>query len=1205
MHRSSRRSSAFAVFALVAAALASQALLIGSGSPSRPGDPSRASVLAKSHLSVVTKRTDRIGPAGNDDSALRSRAMESYGQLPLSFEKNEGQTDRRVEFISRGRDYATFLSHGGEAVLVLTGSSGPNRRPADRSLRAGLPGAGLSGIPYSDTEMDHETGAALRMKFVGANKQARGRGCDQLLGKVNYLWGADPKQWRSDIPTYAKVAYDDVYPGIDVVYYGNQRQLEYDFILGPGADPQVITLDVEGADRLEIDKSGDLVMHVGSRRVLQRKPVIYQKVDGVRKEIPGSYVLTNTQQVGFQIAAHDASQPLIIDPVLVYSTYLGGANQDEGLGIALDAAGNAFVTGLTASSNFPTTVGAFRTTFSSGFDAFVTKVNATGSALLYSTYLGGSNNDEGLGIAVDAAGNAYVTGFTASTNFPTTVGAFRTTLAFVDAFVTKLDPTGSVLVYSTYLGGSDRDEAFGIAVDAAGNAYVTGRTVSTDFPNTFGSRAASVGDAFVTKVDPTGSHLVYSRYVGGNFSDEAYAIAVDVMGNAYVTGFTASTNFPTTVGAFRTTQISTFDAFVTKLDPTGSVFVYSTYLGGNDNDHGNGIAVDSAGNAYITGITNSTNFPTTVGAFRTIYGGGIFDAFVTKLNPTGSALLYSTYLGGNSEDRGQGIAVDAMGNAYVTGFTSSTNFPTTVGAFRTTLSGSFDVFVTKFDSTGSVPVYSTYLGGSAGDQGFGIAVDAARNAYVTGLTNSRDFPTTAGAFQTTNPGGTVAFVTKLTEVAPPTTLTLSPSAATNAVGTTHTVTATVKDAFGNPTPSIVVRFSVTGTVTTTGSCTTNASGQCTFSYGSTTAGTDLISAFADNNNNGSQDVGEPNGAAAKAWTPGAPATLTLAPAAATNTVGTSHTVTATVTDAFGNPTPSIVVRFSVTGTVTTTGSCTTNASGQCTFSYGSTTAGTDLISAFADANNNGTTDAGEPSGAATKLWTPGAPATLILTPATATNAVGSQHCVTATVRDVFGNPISGVIVRFTVTGAVNTTGAAPTNGSGQTIFCYTGPALPGADAITAFADTNDNGSQNPGEPNGAATKSWVLPVTTPGCEILIIDNGRITAANGDTAIFHGNARASATGATSGNQRYEDRGPAQPLTVEAISVLAIVCGGTTQADIYGQATIDGSGSFSYRISVKDLGEPGNGTDTYSILLETGYSSGEQTLEAGNVQIRRIQ
>jgi len=337
-----------------------------------------------------------------------------------------------------------------------------------------------------------------------------------------------------------------------------------------------------------------------------------------------------------------------------------------------------------------------------------------------------------------------------------------------------------------------------------------------------------------------------------------------------------------------------------------------------------------------------------------------------------------------------------------------------------------------------------------------------------------------------------------------------------------------------------------------------------------------------------------------------PAMLTLAPTTDTNPVNTQHCVTATVKDTFGNPVANVTVRFTVAGSVNTGGSATTNASGEAPFCYmGPTTPGVDAITAYADPNNNSTQDIGEPGDAAAKAWVPGAPATLVLTPAAATNTVGSQHCVMATVHDAFGNPISGVIVRFTVSGAVNTMGSGPTNGSGQTTFCYPGPALPGADAITAFADTNNDGSQNPGEPNGAATKSWVLPVTTPGCEISIIDSGRITAANGDTATFHGKARASSTGATSGNQRYEDRGPVQPLTAEAINVLAIVCEGTTQADIYGQATIDGSGSFSYRISVKDLGEPGHGTDTYFILLETGYSSGEQTLQAGNVQIRRTQ
>jgi hypothetical protein len=465
---------------------------------------------------------------------------------------------------------------------------------------------------------------------------------------------------------------------------------------------------------------------------------------------------------------------------------LGGSGEDSGFGIAVDAAGNAYVVGLADSSNFPTTAGAFQPTRGGGrANAFVTKLNPTGTALVYSTYLGGSGNsgfgihDQGLGIAVDTAGNAYVTGFAGSSDFPTTAGAFQPTFGggFNNAFVTKLNPTGTGLVYSTYLGGNASDQGLGIAVDTAGNAYVAGATSSINFPTTAGAFQPTGGgfaDAFVTKLNPTGTGLVYSTFLGGNTNNDfGSGIAVDTAGNAYVTGFARSSNFPTTAGAFQPTFGGGFvDAFVTKLDATGSALLYSTYLGGSSNDVGQGIAVDGAGSAYVTGETSSTNFPTTPGAAQTIHAGGFGpDAFVTKLDATGSTLLYSTYLGGSSNDVGRGIAVDGAGSAYVTGNTFSTDFPTTSVATQTTNAGGFDVFVTKLDATGSALLYSTYLGGSGGifggaDIGNGIAVDSAGSVYVTGSTDSTNFPTTSGAAQTTHAGFNDAFVAKI--VLPPT-----------------------------------------------------------------------------------------------------------------------------------------------------------------------------------------------------------------------------------------------------------------------------------------------------------------------------------------------------------------------------------------------------------------------------------------------------
>jgi len=685
-------------------------------------------------------------------ASTNASVSESYGKLPLQFEANRGQTHKDVRFLSRGPGYSLYLT-ADEAVLVLSTPTPDTPRNARDTRR--------------DPKLQGKS-VALRMSLVGAARKPQVTGLDELPGKANYFIGKDRSKWRTNAPTYAKVQYRNVYPGIDLVYYGNQRQLEYDFVVAPGADPKTIALRLQGARKLEIDAEGNLVLRTAGGDICQHKPIIYQEIDGVRQAIDGSYVRKGANRVGFQVAAYDTTRPLIIDPVLSYSTYLGGSGGEKGLAIAVDRYGNAYVTGVVSSTDFPTTSGAYQTNFGGGtglgggqgFDAFVTKLDPTGSALVYSTYLGGSDDDQGLGIAVDTNGNAYVTGSTFSANFPTTAGSFQPTYGGVtDAFVTKLDPTGSALIYSTYLGGSSGDEGNAIAVDAGGCAYVTG-IAGSDFPTTPGAvEAVGAIGAFVTKLDPSGSALAYSTYLGGNRSgSNGSGIAVDAFGNAYVTGF-ASSGYPTTPGAFQRTfnppagvnHPFTSDAFVTKLNPTGTGLVYSTYLGGSEVDFGTGIAVDVDGNAYVTGFTASADFPVTPGP-QPLYGGG-FDAFVTKLQATGSALAYSTYLGGSGEDRGHGIAVDAHGSAYVTGQTASINFPTTSGAFQTTFGGGNawfgDAFVTKLNATGLALDYSSFLGGSGDDVGTGIAVDAVGNAYVTGHTWSDNFPTTTGAFQAT------------------------------------------------------------------------------------------------------------------------------------------------------------------------------------------------------------------------------------------------------------------------------------------------------------------------------------------------------------------------------------------------------------------------------------------------------------------------
>jgi Beta-propeller repeat len=484
---------------------------------------------------------------------------------------------------------------------------------------------------------------------------------------------------------FKKERYEDVYPGVDAIYYGNQGQLEYDLVVAPGANPRAVQLAFQGAG-LTIGTEGDLVLSIPGGEIRMRKPLIYQEVSGIRVPIPGGWVLLGLRQAGFEMAAYDRARPLVIDPVLSYSTYLGGSSFDQADAIAVDAVGNAYVTGGTGSTNFPVTAGAFQTTLAGSGDAFVTKLNPAGSGLVYSTYLGGvgvqdpaADGDGGLGLAVDTAGSAYITGQTNSSDFPTTPGAFQTTNGGgeSDTFVTKLNATGSGLIYSTLLGGNRFDQGQGIVVDAAGNAYVTGPAQSTNFPTTPGAFRRTLrgsSDAFVAKLNPTGSGLVYSTYLGGggNAFEYSSGVAVDAVGNAYVTGFTQSTNFPTTAGAFQTAAGGDGDAFVTKLNPIGSGLVYSTYLGGNLFEEGTGIALDGLPNpnAYVAGTTIPPGFPTTTGAFQTAPGGN-HDAFVAKITdsvppppPTGPAARVWIGLA-NSDD--VGIRFDLRAEVYRNG----------------------------------------------------------------------------------------------------------------------------------------------------------------------------------------------------------------------------------------------------------------------------------------------------------------------------------------------------------------------------------------------------------------------------------------------------------------------------------------------------------------------------------------------------------
>ncbi len=715
-----------------------------------------------------------------------AQADESYGKLPISFEANRGQTDDRVKFLSRAGGYTLFLTPT-EAVLAL---SGRETRSKERGAEGGNLQAEKAKFGLEPRKM--KPAAVLRMKLAGARPSPEVVGLDELPGKANYFIGNDPQKWRVNIPTYARVQYQAVYPGVDLVYYGNRRQLEYDFVVTPGADPNIIKLVWAGARKVWLDENGDLLLDTAGGAVRWLRPVVYQEAGGERKLIAGAYALTGKRQVGFRVGKYDTSKPLIIDPGLVYSTYLGGLNQEKGSSIAADARGNAYLTGSTNSPDFPTSGIPPQPTLKGDYDVFVSKLNSTGSALIYSTYLGGNDLDRGWGIAVDGSGNAYVTGETRG-NFPLSNpiqalkggGACkdgRFTVDCTDAFVAKLNSTGSALVFSTFLGGKGEDVGYGIAVDPARNVHVTGYTYAKNFPtmNAFQPALKGSNDVFVTKLDTTRPALIFSTYLGGGGQDAGFSIAADSSGNSYVTGITRAADFPT-VSPLQPSRKGVSDAIVSKLNGIGSL-VFSTFLGGGSWEKGYGISVDANGQIYITGDTESTDFPT-LNPLQPTRNGAV-DAFVTKLQSAGGgfAFAYSTYLGGSSLDRGFGIAVDSDGNAYVAGGTESPDFPV-LDPIQPFLGGHVDAIVTKLNAVGSEIIYSTYLGGHGEDVAYGIAVDNSinRKAYVTGWTLSINFPT-KNPLQPALNGASDAFVAKIGDFRLTVTVVGSGSVASNPVG---------------------------------------------------------------------------------------------------------------------------------------------------------------------------------------------------------------------------------------------------------------------------------------------------------------------------------------------------------------------------------------------------------------------------------------
>lgn len=676
----------------------------------------------------------------------------AYGQIPLSFEANEGQVPSEYSFVAHGAAYDSYFAPRG-VLIAMHSTTGA----ANRQVRISFGGGGAS-TPH---------------------------GVDILPTRTNYFIGNDPARWQTNVPSFGRIRYERVFPGVDVAFYGRRKQLENDFIVQPGADPAAVSFQVAGADSVAVDSAGDLVVQVAGEELRWKKPGIYQEDGGGQKWIDGGYVVGPANTVKFRVGAYDRTRALVIDPVLVFSTYMGRNLDETGIRIALDAAGNIVVGGVTTSNNFPVVNSLDPPVGRSTTDAFVIRVSPDGATLLSSTVIGGNRRTVGAGLALDGAGNIYLAGATIADDYPTTKGVFQPAYAgggdlgssVGDGFITKLDPSASKILYSTFLGGSDSDGIAAIAVDAQGNAYVTGGTTSNNFPvssNAFQSfyRGSSnnaqikVGDAFVTKINPNATAIVYSTLLGGSGDDAPSSIVVDAGGVAYVGGYTGSTNFPVlnaAIPAFKGSggQEYTYfgDGFISAIKPDGSGLVYSTYLGGRFDDGVTALALDKSGALYATGYTLSTDFPLAGNSAQTTnHGSGTNvlihpgDGFLTKFDKNG-AIVYSTYLGGAGDDSGLGVATDGAGNVYVTGFTNSSDFPLTAPVQNTNKGGggqpylrSGDAFVTQFNPAGAI-VFSTFIGGSKDDGGVGIVVDSGGSIYITGNTMSLDFPVTAGVLQ--------------------------------------------------------------------------------------------------------------------------------------------------------------------------------------------------------------------------------------------------------------------------------------------------------------------------------------------------------------------------------------------------------------------------------------------------------------------------
>jgi hypothetical protein len=803
----------------------------------------KSAIRASAALGAVLAGTLAWGQSSATRFVPPTETTTSYAKLPLVFEANQGQAKPEVRFLFRGERYTAFLT-GGSMVLSLRSATAVSTAHTQN---------------WSADSQAQPSSITVQLNLSGAAKNPAVVGEELLPGKINYFLGNNPAEWHRNIPTYARVRYKNVYPGIDLVYYGNRRQLEYDFVISPGADPNLIQFEIEGSTQVEFDQAGNLILKTTSGDLRLQSPGIYQESNGARLPVKGAYVLQDSSHIGFQVAQYDPNKPLVIDPVLIYGTYVGGSGSDQATSIAVDHSGNVYLAGYTDSTDFPQ--GSLGTLPAGANHVFVAKLDSTGSNLVYADYIGGNSQDYGYAIALDSANEAYVTGSTASSNFPMVNPYQGSYPGSFNAFVTKLSSDGSSVLYSTYLGGNGSDLPVGVAIDTVGSILVAGNTTSTNFPvvNSYQSSVLPNGGGqygtygFLSKFSPDGSDLEYSTYFAGNSNvalncggvqcwpspySAISGLAVDNNGNVYAGGVTNTNNFPTTQTAYLSSntasQPNATVGFVSKFSGAGTLD-YSTYFYESSGilTNINAIAVDGAGAAYVTGVAASDgSFPVTatsicdpgVSGWECSYG------FISKFDAAGSTLLYSTFLGLDNYASPQAIVLDANNDAYIVASTSSNSF-SMVNGIEPYSNGS-DILVVEIDPLASTELFASYVGGSGDESPAGIALDSNGNIYIAGTTDSTDFPVTPGASQGLPGGNTDALVIKIGTSSSPA-VSLTPASLEYAIEPVGTASPTQTALLRNmgSSPLTVSAISTSGDFSQSNNCGSGvaAAGSCTLS----------------------------------------------------------------------------------------------------------------------------------------------------------------------------------------------------------------------------------------------------------------------------------------------------------------------------------------------------------------------------------------